>query len=156
MAVWTCRKCGQKWPRTSQLCTCGAKRPAKRRPKHQLVLETPYEWWVSKFGERCGICGRPPGPNRRLDRDHDHKTGEARGLLCHRCNRALPDWITTDWLRKAILYLLPRCERCGNKIGDGSGHGPGFCIDRREEVGAPSGSSESAPRPEWDPERGAM
>jgi hypothetical protein len=71
-----------------------------------MVLETPYELWVARFGERCGICGRPPGPNRRLDRDHDHRgAGAPRGLLCHQCNRALPSWVTADWLRKAAAYL---------------------------------------------------
>ncbi len=89
--------------------TCGTARPPKRRPKHQLILDlVPYEDWVKLFGERCGICGRPPGPQRKLDRDHWHsgpKIGEARGLLCHRCNRALPSWMTVDWLKKAIAYL---------------------------------------------------
>jgi ribosomal protein S14 len=85
---------------------CGTPRPPRRTPKHQQVLDTmPYEAWVERFGERCGICGRPPGPRRRLDRDHDHKTGVPRGLLCHRCNRALPDWISEAWLVRAIHYL---------------------------------------------------
>lgn len=104
--VWTCRSCKLILPRTTQKCSCGQVRPAARRPKHQMVLDTvPYEMWVARFGERCGICGRPPGPNRRLDRDHDHRTGLWRGVLCHRCNRALPDWITVQWLRAAITYL---------------------------------------------------
>lgn len=79
-----------------------ARRP---KPAHQLVLETPYELWEQRFGTRCGICGRPQGPKRRLDRDHDHKTGMPRGLLCHRCNRALPTWVTIEWLSAAIAYL---------------------------------------------------
>ncbi len=103
--VWTCRKCKAILPRTSQKCTCGQLRPAARRPKHQLVLELPYEIWAEKFGERCNICGRPPGPNRRLDRDHDHRSGSWRGLLCFRCNKALPDWMTVEWLKRAIAYL---------------------------------------------------
>jgi hypothetical protein len=53
----------------------------------------------------CAICGNPP-KTRRLDVDHDHKTGRVRGLLCHRCNRTLASWITDDWLRKALGYLL--------------------------------------------------
>lgn len=106
--VWTCRKCGTPNPRVKQVCggaACDARRPAPRRPKHQLVLEAPYEVWVEAFGERCNVCGRPPGPNRNLDRDHCHRTGAARGLLCHRCNRALAGWVTVAWLQRAIAYL---------------------------------------------------
>lgn len=105
--TWTCRKCKIRWHGQKKKCDgCGSVRPPKRSPKHQMVLELmPYEEWVEMFGERCGICGRPPGPNRRLDRDHCHRSGLSRGLLCHRCNRALPDWMTVEWLEKAIDYL---------------------------------------------------
>jgi hypothetical protein len=104
--TWTCKGCRSKVSARKRRCPeCGQMRPTRRRPQHQMVLDVPYELWVERFGERCGICDRPPGPNRRLDRDHDHKTGEPRGLLCHRCNRALPDWVTIDWLRRAIAYL---------------------------------------------------
>jgi hypothetical protein len=66
----------------------------------------PYEQWVEQFGERCGICGKPPKPGRRLDRDHDHATGEPRGLLCGMpCNRALTSRMTAEWLRAAAAYL---------------------------------------------------
>jgi hypothetical protein len=40
--------------------------------------------------------------------DHDHATGKVRGLLCHRCNRALPTWVTPRWLFRAAAYLDPR------------------------------------------------
>ena len=111
---WTCPRCKAQWPRTIEKCRsesaelgpCSGRRPRPKRPKHQIALDLfPYEVWVQAFGERCGVCGRPPGPNRRLDRDHDHRTGEPRGLLCHRCNRALPNWMTADWLRNALAYL---------------------------------------------------
>jgi hypothetical protein len=35
----------------------------------------------------CAICGRER--NRPLDLDHNHKTGEPRGLLCRSCNNGL-------------------------------------------------------------------
>jgi hypothetical protein len=110
--TWTCRRCGIKHKGTDQLCACGTRRPPRRTPKHQLVLELhPYDWWVAAYGERCGICGRPPGPKRRLDRDHDHTTGLPRGLLCHRCNRGLGYLRSDDLLRRALTYLARHEDR---------------------------------------------
>lgn len=38
----------------------------------------------------CDICGEPSAePHPRLHIDHDHETGELRGLLCHNCNTAI-------------------------------------------------------------------
>lgn len=36
----------------------------------------------------CAICFAPPNRNR-FNIDHDHSTGEVRGLLCWRCNVTL-------------------------------------------------------------------
>lgn len=111
--VWRCRKttkgirCDQLNPRRKQRCTkCGGPRPKPRTPAHRRVLsEMPYSEWVEIYGEVCGICGREPTAKRRLDRDHDHKTGKPRGLLCALCNRALPNHINVAWLAAAIAYL---------------------------------------------------
>lgn len=114
---WTCQKCGTRHQRTKQLCACGSRRPAARKPKHTAALDVPFEEWQREFGDRCGICGRPPGPNRRLDRDHWHGgpfAGHPRGLLCHRCNRALPDWVTLLWLERASIYLRKAELRAAN------------------------------------------
>lgn len=115
--TWKCQrvragvKCGQVNPRVKQRCTvCGGPRPRARKPAHMVALVEEYAAWVARFGERCGICERAPTSRRRLDRDHDHATGEPRGLLCARCNRALPNWVTAAWLRAAADYL-ERAER---------------------------------------------
>jgi hypothetical protein len=109
---WTCQrvthgnKCGTRNPsRTLKCLACGKHKPARKKPAHMAVLEQPYEWWQERFGSVCGICGAKPSARRRLDRDHCHASGAARGLLCHRCNRALPDWVTAAWLRSAAEYL---------------------------------------------------
>lgn len=103
--TWTCRKCRTVSPKVKRKCpNCGSKRPV-RKTSAQIALAEPYEVWAERFGETCNICGRPATSTRRLDRDHDHVTGAPRGLLCVRCNRALPTWVTADWLRKAAAYL---------------------------------------------------
>jgi hypothetical protein len=51
-----------------------------------------YNAKLRKQAHRCAVCRRPEtvrvrgGGFRRLSVDHDHVTGEVRGLLCHRCN----------------------------------------------------------------------
>lgn len=71
------------------------------------ALDFDYEYYLALNGgvERCAICGRGPTPNRRLNRDHDHKTGKPRGLLCTRCNRALHDYMTLEWIENTVAYL---------------------------------------------------
>lgn len=63
-----------------------------------------YDELLALQGGGCAICGRP-AKTRRLDLDHDHRTMTVRGLLCHRCNRGLPSWVTVDWLLDAMQYL---------------------------------------------------
>lgn len=59
-------------------------------------------------GGKCAICQRATGASKKLSVDHDHKTGEVRGLLCTPCNRDvlghLRDSITA--LLRAVRYLL--------------------------------------------------
>jgi hypothetical protein len=105
---WTCTKCSTRSPRIKQLCiSCGNRRPARRRPKHHAALDLPYEHYVElNGGEHCGICGtfQKPG-GKRLHRDHDHRSGKPRGILCFRDNAALRPYMTLEWLKAAVAYL---------------------------------------------------
>lgn len=54
----------------------------------------------------CAICGEPPPLRRILHVDHDHRTGEVRGLLCHGCNWALGALgDTLEGVERAAAYL---------------------------------------------------
>lgn len=62
------------------------------------------EHFVRHYGNRCMICGAPP-KTRALQVDHSHATGRDRGILCVRCNRALPSWVNVRWLDRAGMYV---------------------------------------------------
>jgi len=74
------------------------------RARQLGVTDEAYEALLEAQGGGCAICGAKP-KTRRLHVDHDHATGKVRGLLCHRCNRALPTWVTIAWLHDAAKYL---------------------------------------------------
>lgn len=58
-------------------------------------------------GGVCALCLRANGASKRLAVDHDHRTGEARGLLCGPCNRGVLGHAHDDpeFFRRCIAYL---------------------------------------------------
>ncbi len=66
-----------------------------------------YDEMLETQGGGCAICGNTPVENgRRLCVDHDHETGEVRGLLCDACNRGLGYFRDdSEICRQAMLYL---------------------------------------------------
>ena len=70
-----------------------------------------YEHMLEEQGGVCAICKQPETMRRNnavqlLAVDHDHLTGEVRGLLCVRCNAALGMMNDdTEILSAAIKYL---------------------------------------------------
>lgn len=83
----------------------------------QFIRQFPQEDYDALLAQQdghCAICPSTP-KTRRLHVDHDHKTLRVRGLLCHRCNRTLPNWVTADWLRRAAEYLEGEWPASGEK-----------------------------------------
>jgi DNA-directed RNA polymerase subunit RPC12/RpoP len=69
------------------------------------MTEDDYLEMFEKQNGKCAICGKEV-VDERLFVDHNHDTGEVRGLLCRNCNAGigfLKDDI--DLLRSAIKYL---------------------------------------------------
>jgi hypothetical protein len=56
----------------------------------------------------CAICHGPSVNARRLNRDHDHKTGRERGYLCHNCNIGLGNFKDDPALLAAAAAYLER------------------------------------------------
>src|SRR5262245_31280818 len=55
--------------------------PRRKRPS-EIVAPAVYASLLDSQQGGCGVCGKPGG-TRALAIDHDHATGEVRGLLCH-------------------------------------------------------------------------
>lgn len=84
------------------------RRKPKKKSAHQILLAANrhrYEDLLAAQGGGCALCGRLPSIKKKLDLDHDHNTMQIRGLLCFRCNRALPYWMDSQWLLRAATYV---------------------------------------------------
>ncbi len=106
---WTC-PCGTRNERVKRKCTndeCRRARPKKRASKHQQTLrDHSYTFYVQVArdihgvtDECCCACGKPRSQAKHHDRDHDHRTGKPRGLLCpgnQGCNILLVPWVTCE------------------------------------------------------------
>ena len=71
--------------------------------KHRYgVDEFEIEWKLLQQDGKCALCKEASAEHV----DHDHRTGELRGVLCFNCNRAL-GYFGDDWptLCRAADYL---------------------------------------------------
>lgn len=81
----------------------------QRKCKLRAYSLTPreYEELLVAQGGGCAICGDQPDGN--LSVDHDHETGEVRGLLCRPCNLGLGCMRDDlDVMSSAAMYLRQR------------------------------------------------
>lgn len=55
---------------------------------------------------KCGVCYKHESNFKmRLSVDHNHKTGQVRGLLCYRCNKFIVGRHTLESARRIVKYL---------------------------------------------------
>ncbi len=95
MLTWLAPKDGRRlryYHKNSGDINAGVRAAARRKAlkrKYGITLEQWEELFTAQ-GQRCAICQRDhPGRTSGWALDHNHDTGEIRGILCHRCNVAL-------------------------------------------------------------------
>jgi Recombination endonuclease VII len=91
-------RCGSDDPGRKPVCPSCRKDPrgteqlqAKERRRTLALYGLSQEQWdrlIALQGNRCAVCKttQPGGRGERWHIDHDHVTGQVRGLLCHLCN----------------------------------------------------------------------
>jgi Recombination endonuclease VII len=108
-------------PRTPRCAThTRAKRKRVSARKHGRMIERTYgitdeqyrlllAYQSARLGNppgTCAVCGVANGRTKRLAVDHDHKTGQVRGILCGPCNKDVIGRLSVDALQRAINYLI--------------------------------------------------
>jgi hypothetical protein len=79
---------------------------ARRIYRSYGISAEQYYDTLKEQGGVCAICGGVNGNGKRLHVDHNHATGQIRGLLCNKCNNAV-GLLDEDPLKaqRLILYL---------------------------------------------------
>lgn len=103
-----CISCSREYDRERERAPVSEERQFRYNLKknYDISLED-YDEMLASQHNGCAICGRTPEENaRRLCVDHDHETGQLRGLLCAQCNSAL-GMIGDDieLARRLVAYL---------------------------------------------------
>ena len=91
------------------------KDPEKERWRHILrkynLTKEQWEELFARQGNCCAICQtRDPGSTYGWHTDHDHETGEVRGILCMGCNRGIGFLNSPIALQSAAAYLARQSE----------------------------------------------
>ena len=75
--------------------------------KYNITLEE-YNTMLEEQDYKCAICGKEKSENgKSFAVDHNHKTGETRGLLCNNCNVGIGFFKdSAEITAKATAYLI--------------------------------------------------
>lgn len=84
-------------------------RKKTKRLKRYGITPEQYDAMLAAQGGHCAICpATEPGGRGEWHVDHDHETGEVRGLLCSRCNLGIGLFRDTPGLLESAATYLRR------------------------------------------------
>lgn len=92
-----CKHCKREYEKTSRAEKLGFNRMLKYR---YGINNKEYNRLFAAQHGKCAICCKHQCQlTRKLDVDHDHKTGKVRGLLCNYCNKVLERFINSGFFK---------------------------------------------------------
>ncbi len=99
-----------------KLCTAALRTNYSKEERRNFMLKCNYgvsgaqvDQMLVEQGGKCAICGTTTPGNSNVSHfsvDHDHVTGEVRGLLCEKCNRGLGHYDDSPALLEAAARYL--------------------------------------------------
>jgi len=101
-----CKDCIRKY--NKKVYTPEQRASKNLKNKFGITVED-YDLMLEQQNGKCAICKSEEPKGKRFSVDHNHKTGEVRGLLCNPCNMAiglLKD--SPKALKTAREYLLKK------------------------------------------------
>lgn len=124
----SCRACSRRaYRRRPEVKEAARKRSRAADPDARANAYYKYRYGITRDeiddmieaqGGLCAVCRRPEsqivpksGKPRRLQVDHDHRTGRPRGMVCQFCNMVLGHVDdSTEHLQRFIAYLDQHAE----------------------------------------------
>lgn len=104
-----CRECHKSWWKNMPVASKEKRKIYKRNYDREKFANFSSELFEEKLAEqnyKCGICGVNEPGITNWHADHDHTTGEPRGVLCKKCNTGI-GMLNDDikLVKKALDYL---------------------------------------------------
>jgi hypothetical protein len=108
---YTCKLCNtiekRKWREANQ----NKNRNTKYLKKFGITLEEVLNI-LKNQNNKCAICSLSVKLGSKTHLDHDHLTGNIRGVLCQKCNHGIGLFNdSTQILKSAILYLNKHAKK---------------------------------------------
>lgn len=103
-----CAWCGKEHDRAAHTCSNKCSQERARYRAYGVHSLQQLDEMKAMAGGHCELCGiaEKDAPKGTLHCDHDHSTGQPRGMLCMHCNQGLGHFKDSQWrLQKAIEYL---------------------------------------------------
>jgi hypothetical protein len=98
-------KQGEKRPPVAKCHACRRQRSIANN--YVLTLQE-YQALLAQANGKCQVC---QCQLEKSEVDHDHETGQIRGILCRRCNLLVHDMVHQELLDQATAYLKHHAAR---------------------------------------------